>query len=65
MIKVGQNVRFDPSFYFNGYGVESLRGYVTGTVVMVNKDHRWFSVQYENLRTSYKFDQIGKEVKIL
>lgn len=65
MIKVGQKVRFDPSRFWIGYAVEDCRGDVTGTVVMVNHEHRWFSVQYGKLRTSFMFSQIGQEVKVL
>ena len=64
MIKVGQKVRFDPSRFWIGYAVEDCRGDVTGTVVMVNHKHGWFSVKYGDLRTSFMFSQIGKDVKI-
>ena len=47
MIKVNQQVSFDPFEDIGGYGVETLRGgYVTGTVVSVNEKHGWFSVEY-------------------
>ena len=67
MIQVGQKVRFDPFAEVMGFGIEENRGdYVTGTVVMVNEPHNWFSVEYGNpkARTSFKFCSIGKEVKI-
>ena len=44
MIEVGQRVRFDPFDCLNGYGVETIRRKVTGKVVFVNAQHRWFSV---------------------
>jgi hypothetical protein len=41
---------------------------VTGTVVMVNYAHKWFSVEYEcggvKQRASFKFCRIGKGVFI-
>lgn len=64
-IKPGQKVRFDPTHYMTGFGISDYRCKVTGTVVMVNHDHRWFSVQYGKLRTSFMFSQIGEDVKIL
>lgn len=65
VIEVGQTVRFDPFEDITGFGANDNRGnYVTGTVVMVNKPHKWFSVEHGNLRTSFKFSQIGREVKV-
>ncbi len=67
MIKVGQKVRFDPFAEVMGFGIEENRGdYVTGTVVAVYPRGQWFSVEYGNpiARTSFKFCDIGKEVKI-
>ena len=65
MVEVGQKVRFDPLEYVTGYGADLVRGNkVTGTVVMVNEDHQWFSVEYNNTRTSFKFCDIGERVKI-
>lgn len=68
-IKIGQKVRFDPLAETRGFGVEDYRGnYVTGTVVMVNARHKWFSVEYLSgsvkQRTSFKFCQIGEDVQI-
>ena len=68
MVKVGQKVRFDPLHYVVGYGAEVIRGHlVTGTVVMVNEAHRWFSVEYGNpkQRMSFKFADIGQVVKVI
>ena len=69
MIEVGQKVRFDPFIEITGFASADNRGrYVTGTVVMVNHDHRWFSVDFSingvKQRTSFKFSQIGKDVLI-
>lgn len=68
MVKVGQKVRFDPLYYIIGYGAEVVRGnLVTGTVVMVNEPHHWFSVEYgdSKQRTSFQFADIGQVVKIV
>jgi len=67
-IAVGQKVRFDPLQECTGFGAYGNRGhYVTGTVVMVNVPHRWFSVEYgkNKKRDSFKFSQIGEDVKIV
>lgn len=67
MVVVGQEVRFDPMLYIKGYGIQDIRNeYVTGTIVMVNYDHKWFSVEYGNpkQRTSFNFSDIGKTVTI-
>lgn len=67
IISAGQNVRFDPFIGIKGFDIETVRGeMVTGTVVMVNELHQWFSVEYGNpkMRTSFKFCEIGKEVEI-
>ena len=67
MIRVGQKVRFDPFKEIAGFGSNDNRGKpVTGTVVMVNVPHKWFSVEYGNpkARASFKFCDIGKVVNI-
>lgn len=69
MIKVGQKVRFDPYREITGFASEDCRGKkVIGTVVMVNRPHTWFSVEYDchgvKLRDSFKFSQIGNGVKL-
>lgn len=67
MIKVGQKVRFDPFKEITGFASKDNRGcIVTGTVVMVNYPHKWFSVEYGNpkARTSFKFCDIGKDVNV-
>ena len=68
MIEVGQKVRFDPMYNAMGFLALEVKGaYVTGKVVMVNEDHKWFSVEYGNprTRTSFKFWDIGKTVNII
>lgn len=68
MVEVGQKVRFDPCYNVTGFCARYDRGnIITGTVVMVNREHRWFSVEYgkQKLRTSFKFVDIGGAVHIL
>ena len=64
MIRVGQTVRFDPFATVLGFGVDEIRQEVVGTVVEVYYEHKWFSVQYGKLRTSFKFCDIGTRVHI-
>lgn len=67
MVEIGQKVRFDPFEQIVGFGAEDNRGKtVTGTVVLVNEEHKWFSVEYGNpkMRTSFKFCDIGKAVTV-
>lgn len=67
MIKVGQKVKFDPFAEMTGFASLDNRGnYVTGTVVAVYPRGRWFSIEYGDpkARASFKFCDIGKEVKI-
>lgn len=58
MIKVGQKVRI---------GRADVAEY--GVVRIVHASHRWFSVEPDapecNWVTSFKFDEIGKTVKIV
>ena len=69
MITVDDKVQFDPFEVITGFASDLNRGnIVTGTVVMVNYANKWFSVEYEcgggKQRTSFKFCDIGKAVKI-
>jgi hypothetical protein len=66
MVVVGDTVCFDPFEEITGFGSNDNKGnIVAGTVVFVNYDHKWFSVEYGNKqRTSFKFCDIGKAVKI-
>lgn len=67
MVEVGQKVRFDPFGSITGFASEDNRGkQVTGTVVMVNVLHKWFSVEYgkPKMRTSFKFCDIGSVVTV-
>ena len=63
-IAAGRKVRFDPFETASGYGVEVIRGMVTGTIVNVYPEHQWFSVVYgePKQRISFKFSDVGKSV---
>lgn len=71
MVRVteGMKVRFDPMSHMDGMCADTLKGEeVTGTIVMVNRKHGWFSVEYGNpkARTSFNFvDIFAGEVTIL
>jgi hypothetical protein len=60
-------VQFDPLEFITGFWSKDDKGkLVTGTVVFVNEWGKWFSVEYGNKqRTSFKFCDIGKDVKII
>ena len=64
MVVVGQKVSFDPFAGFKGVDLGSSR--VTGEIVEVNYKNKWFSVEWgcPAQRTSFKFCDIGKEVKV-
>lgn len=67
MIDVGQKVTFDPFADITGFSSELNRGkQTTGTVVLVNKQNKWFSAEYGKFkhRTSFKFSQIGTDVNL-
>ena len=67
MIVVGDRVRFDPFQHIKGQDMEFYRKNVPGEVVEVNYKHKWFSVEYgcPAMRTSFKFADIGKDVKVV
>ena len=60
----GVKVRFNPFAYIQSFGSSDVKGReVTGTVVYVNRPHKWFSVEYGNgLRASFKFFEVGQVV---
>lgn len=66
-VAVGQKVQFDPFADDKGFGIGEVRGNTTGTVIAVYPAHKWFSVVYgkHKTRTSFKFCDIGRRVKIL
>ena len=68
MITIDDKVQFDPFKEITGFASEDNRGkMVTGTVVLINYENKWFSVEYgcPAMRTSFKFSQIGKDVMVL
>ena len=69
MIKLNQKVEFDPFAGIHLTGVTNDHQIVTGTVKYINKLHHWFSVEYGDnegkRRISFKFDDIGKTVKVV
>ena len=66
-IEAGRKVRFDPFETIMGYGVEEMRGMVTGTIVDVYPKHHWFSVVIDDTkqRISFMFCDVGERVKIV
>lgn len=67
MVLIDDKVIFDPFEEITGFASEINRGkYVTGTVVYVNYEHQWFSVEYGDpkARISFKFCDIGQAVKV-
>lgn len=69
MITVDEKVQFDPFYAITGFASEDNKGnLVTGTVVLVNYENKWFSVEYVcggvKQRISFKFSQIGKDVLV-
>lgn len=65
MIKLGQKIEFDPWQGLNG--ILGCREGVTtvGTVVYINNDHHWFTVEYplgkEKFRTCFHFVDVFGE----
>lgn len=49
MIEVGDKVRFIPGAFLEHSEnfAEELRREVTGTVIQVNEEHRWYRVEYD------------------
>ena len=69
MITVGTKVQFEPFIEATGFASGDCRHRkATGTVIYVNEENRWFSVEYVSggakLRTSFNFSQIGEDVKV-
>lgn len=67
LVAVGQKVQFDPFSGIRGPASSEVRKNVTGTVIAVYPEHRWFSVMYGKykVRTSFKFCDIGDGVNVL
>ena len=66
-IAPGRKVKFDPFETAMGYGIAECRGLVTGTIVKVYPEHKWFSVVYgeSKQRISFKFCDVGERVKFV
>ena len=69
-VKVGMTVSYDPYAELTGsFGQRDLIGeMVTGTVVYVNEERRWFTAVQENgVKTSFFFCEIGtgKDKKVV
>ena len=63
-VRVGQVVEFDPFHGLKYYGADVERKIARGVVVAVYPEHRWFSVKYDGLRTSFNFCDVGVTVNI-
>lgn len=47
--QIGDKIRFKPSAYFTGvanFGGSELDVWVTGTVIYINAEHRYFRCEY-------------------
>ena len=67
MIKIGQEVSFDVFDGIQFQGTHFSREGTIGTVVYVNEDHRWFSVEHgpRKRRISFNFVDIGSRVCVV
>ena len=69
MVKIGQKVQFE---VLKGIKKLNIPGefcrIATGTVVYINHQNRWFSVEYDcngsKQRASFKYFQIGQDVML-
>lgn len=65
MVAVGQMVKYDPFQSMSYLGVGEIRQIVTGKVVYVNHKRGWFVAEHEGMRTTFRFTDIGKDVRIV
>lgn len=65
MIEVWQRVKYDPFQCMSYLGVGEIRQIVTGKVVYVNHKRGWFTVENEGIKTTFRFTDIGKDVRIV
>lgn len=69
MIKVGQKVRINPFKDIRSYGMVMTDETVDGVVWYVHPTHQYFTVEYDCgnglQKISYRFDDIGKNVKLV
>lgn len=65
MIEVGQKVKYDPFKAMSYSGVCEIRKTVVGVVIYVNHKRRWFTVENDGIRTTFRFTDIGQDVRIV
>lgn len=65
MIEVGQKVKYDPFEAMSYLGVGEIRKPVVGTVIYVNHKRGWFTAENDGIRTTFRFTDIGKDVRIV
>lgn len=69
-IKVGDKVEFDHLKDIKISGLAQGKHIVTGKVIEIYPEHRWFAVEYfigkdkTRMRTSFKFADIGEKVHL-
>lgn len=64
-MKIGQKVRYEPFKGIKDVG-EELRIEVTGEVVYINEEKRWFTAQQENgIKTGFHFSDVGRYVHLV
>ena len=68
-VNIGDKVRFNPfkGVHISGFCMDE-KCVVTGTVIEIHNEHRWFEVEYElggvKQRTSFNFADVGETVSI-
>ena len=65
MVQLGQKVRYDPFKDMTYMGVGDIRKVVTGVVTYINHKRGWFMVEWEGLKTTFRFSDIGTNVKLV
>lgn len=63
MIKVGQEVTFDPYAEMHSYSMARLHDMVTGKVIYVHPTHRYFTAEYETAGTKFKISFNFKDLR--
>lgn len=68
MVRLGQKVEFNPLHGIRLYG-DICTELVTGTVIFINEEKRWFMVEYDNngirLKIGFHFNDIGKNIELI
>lgn len=68
-VEIGDKVRFNPfrGIHISGF-CSDKNTVVTGTVIEIHNEHRWFAVEYMlddvKQRTSFNFSDIGVNVSL-